>query len=137
MFMNNRSAYVSDEARSTAIQDSLKNNENVAIDFSMMELIDTDLNDIFAGLVAREMQVQAGDKYELMLLNLTSNEITESGLKEFIKKLQKGEKIGNRKVIPDVRNTVLRIGFPISEEYLQELQRVAPSVFAGFLRLMY
>lgn len=80
---------------------------------------------------------ESSGRDELALLNISCENISEAGLKSFIRKLQKGEKVGGKKTIPDVRNTVLRVGFPISFEFGQELQTVAPSVFAGSLRLVY
>lgn len=137
IFMHSRSEYSTDEKRSKDIQTVCADPTVSSIDFSLMELVDTDLDDIFEGLVRREVQPTGTGRDPLMLLNLSSDEITENGLKRFLQKLQKGEKVGGKKTIPDVRNTVFRIGFPISSEFGQELQAVAPSVFAGSLRLVY
>lgn len=138
IFMHDRSEYSSDEKRRSDIQTICADPTVTSIDFSLMNLIDTDLDDIFSGLVQRERQpVGSSGRNELALLNISCENISEAGLKSFIRKLQKGEKIDGKKTVPDVRNTVLRIGFPISSEFGQELQTVAPSVFAGSLRLVY
>jgi len=124
---------------SNDIQKICADPEVTSIDFSRLNLIDTDLDDIFTGLLNREQLAASSylKSRQLVLLDLSSEEITEKGLKTFLEKLQKGEKRGNVKVIPDVRNTIFRIGFQICSEFGEELQAIAPSVFAGRLRLVF
>ncbi len=52
-------------------------------------------------------------------------------------KLQKGTRIDKRIVFADVRSTVIRVGFRITEKFYDELVSIAPNAFAGSLRLVF
>ncbi len=103
------------------------------IDFSMSGLQNEDLNAIYEGLIQREVNLCP---YSLQLLNISSEDITELGLKYFLLNLQRGTKGRKRHIYADVRRTIIRVGFSISNQFLSELLAVAPSAFAGALRLI-
>lgn len=136
IFKNNRDVYSSNEERNLEIKKVCLDPSVCLIDFSNLDLTDDDLDGLFNGLVEREKNSQLRP-CPLQYINLESEKITEKGLKSFITKLQKGAKINGQKIFPDMRNTVVKIGFVLSYEFLEELQSSAPSVFAGHLRLVY
>jgi hypothetical protein len=132
-----RNEFKTNEAIRDYILKVCSNPTFVTIDFSLFNLQNEDLNIIYEGLMEREKQND--DKHTLYLLNIASDDINEEGLKNFIAMLNKGalDKGTKRKIFPDVRQTVLRIGFPMSEDFFQELITVAPSVFAGSLKIIF
>lgn len=108
------------------------------IDFSLANLEDADLDFVFNGLVAREKRVEsAGSRVcGLKLIDIVCNDITAEGLLSFLTKLQNGQEEADKKYYPDVRETVVKIGFSLTEEYLERLRQEVPSVLSGGLRLV-
>ena len=109
----------------------------VCIDLSCAYLNDEDLDTIFEGLVARERAV-AGKSIpcNLKFLDIQSDDITQQGFLNFMVKLQKGEILENKRIIPDVRQTVVKVVFDLTEDYLDVLRRKCPSVLSGGLRIV-
>jgi hypothetical protein len=109
----------------------------VCMDFSNIGLSKNELKTLFSGLVAREQEIQLTKMgYSLQLLNISSEHYSYEDLKEFLQKLQRGETVNGKKIYPDVRQTAIVVGFPISQEFYIDLTEVAPSVFAGGLKLL-
>ena len=139
-FMHGREDY-GDKLQSKIIE-VMANPMNACIDFSLVGLNDKDLEDVFKGLIQRELNTQQ-DKTTLQLLNIESDDITQDGLRDFFQHLQKGSILKGsqskvtKRIIPDVRGTVVKIGISPTREFLEKLQSVAPGVFAGSLRVVY
>jgi len=132
--LSGRGSFANDEARKSYLINVCKQPMFVSFDFSYFGLRNDDLDDIFNGLVERE----AGNpQNSVLLLNLVSDEVTEEGIKSFLRKLQRGVVVNRKKVFPDVRNGVFRVGFPITDIFFTELLDIAPSVFAGSLKIVY
>ena len=108
----------------------------VCIDFSSAELKDSDLESVFKGLVDREEKLETGDGYPINFINISSPEITEAGLLNFLANIQNGRMRHSKIVYPDVRKTTIKIGFSLTEEFLESLQKSSPSVFAGVFRIV-
>lgn len=113
------------------------NPRTICVDFSLVHLKDRDLDVIFKGLVDREKKKEkTGDGHSLQLLNIESSEISEEGLLRFLVNLQSGRTRGDETIYPDVRGTILKIGFALTEEFLESIQKSAPKVLAGRLRIV-
>ncbi len=112
----------------------------VTIDLSWCKLVPTDLKTVFEGLLQREIDLNSNSvvrSSSLIYLNLSSDNIGVEDIVAFLVDLQRGAKHDKMIVYPDVRNTVIRVGFPISDILYEQLLEKAPSVFAGSLRLIY
>lgn len=123
-----------EEDRENMIRGACANPVNMILDFSMIDLRDDDLTSIFQGLVKRNL-VEA-QQYGLTFLNLTSEYITETGIVNFLILCQKGENKEGSKIYPDVRNTIVKTGFHLSQDALDLLENEAPSVLMGGLTLV-
>ncbi len=140
VFMNDRDSYVNDEIISKVIQKVCANPYIITIDFSELRLIDTDLIDVFEGLYQREINtINTPAPCGLQFINLCSENITPNGILSFLMQCQKGKKSNSlkKKIVPDLRNTFFRVGFIIEDDFLEQLQSVAPSVFAGGFRIVH
>lgn len=138
VFMNNRNSYKNDDARSQVIQSICADSNIISIDFTELELTDDDLNDIFQGLYLREKNDNE-KPCGLQFMNFYSDNLTERGIISFLKKCQKGQmsKTLKRRIVPDLRNTFIRVSFILTDEFIEELQQIAPSVFAGGFRIVH
>jgi hypothetical protein len=101
-------------------------------------LEDDDLEAIFHGLVERQKTVTArGDCItNLEFLNITSDEITEDGFLNFLRLFEGGFIEDGKKIHPDIRGTVIRVGFDLTEKFLDTLRTEVPRVMAGGLRIV-
>jgi len=73
----------------------------------------------------------------LHLLNLSGSSITEEGFLKFLRNLQHGKKEDEGSIIyPEVRETIIKIGLSLTEEFVEAMQKVAPSTFAGGIQIL-
>lgn len=132
-----RSSFSSTKDVHDLISSVSKERTYVLLDFSSLDLTDDDLIALFDGLVERELEVKKTHVgFTLQLLNISSDCLTNDGLRKFLIRLQKGVTVDGKKIFPDVRQTAIVVGFPISEEFFRSLTGDAPSVFAGGLKLL-
>ncbi len=115
----------------------VKNPRMASIDFTNIKVEDDDLDIVFEGLVERQKTMdETGEKHKLHLLAF-AGDITRIGFLMFLKNLQKGKEEGEKKIYPDVREAVIKVSsLTLSEEFADQISEVAPSVFAGRLRIV-
>jgi hypothetical protein len=113
------------------------NPDLVGIDLSRIKMTDGDLDILFDALVSREQLLEKISHHAISLIDLRSEDITEEGFLGFLKKLQDGKRSSTgSKIYPDVRDTILRIGLGLREEFIKAMQHTAPSAFAGGIEIV-
>jgi hypothetical protein len=113
------------------------NPDLVGIDLSRIKMADGDLDVLFEALVTREQLLGTTPHHAISLIDLRSGDVTEEGFLGFLKKLEDGKRLSTgSKIYPDVRKTILRIGLGLRKEFIEAMQHIAPSVFAGGIEIV-
>ncbi len=108
----------------------------VGLDLTKIAITDEDLKTLFGALVTRERTLEGKD-HHISLIDLRFGTITERGFLSFLESLQNGSDIGGGlKIRPDVRETILKTGLGLTDDFIEEMQKVAPSILAGGIEIV-
>ncbi len=109
-------------------------------DLTLSDVSDSDMENIFQGLVNRQAISEASrNGIKLKLIDLSNERITKTGMEHFLSLLQKGSvKPDGSKILPDMRQTICKVSphVNLTEELMERWHRLAPSVFTGGLTLV-
>jgi hypothetical protein len=110
----------------------------VSMNFSAVKLSNEDLEMIFEALVERESAFTGKPHDTIKFIDLSRGTFSEAGFLRFLGNFQYGRKEpgSEARIYPDVRDTILRIGLALTDEFIENMQEMAPSIFAGGIEIL-
>jgi len=121
---------------SSRVEEVCSNPMVVSLDFSSVKLSNEDLEIVFNALVEREKRLAGIPHCTIELIDLRRGTFDETGFLMFLGHLQHGKKEGGKDIYPDVRETVLKIGLSLNDDFIEQMEKAAPSTFAGGLQII-
>jgi len=110
----------------------------VSMNFSAVKLSNEDLEMIFEALVEREKALTGKPHDTIKFIDLSRGTFTEGGFLRFLGNFQYGRKEpgSEARIYPDVRETILRIGLALTDEFIENMQEMAPTIFEGGIQIL-
>lgn len=117
------------------IRQIMREPRTISIDFSKSNISDANMEDVYDGLIMRELEPNA---LPLKLLDINCPTVSKIGIEKFLKLAQKGKMISAQKIQPTLQDMILKISSEVdfTEELLIEWQYICPSLFASGLRIL-
>jgi hypothetical protein len=102
-------------------------------DLSTSDVNDEDLPDVAYGLAKRSKN---HDDFPVKFLDVSNKYISKKGIENLLIAFQRGIKVDENNEFPDVRETVMKVSFNVTNKLHAQWCEIAPSVFSGGLTIL-